>query len=60
MLSAIHDAIVRPLPGAKMGPSLAETWRESVDGLIYEFRLRRGLTFHRGGSHRSQEIRTGS
>jgi len=31
MLYAIHDAMVRPLPGAKMGASLAESWRESPD-----------------------------
>src|SRR2546425_4485156 len=27
MLYAIHDAMVRPLPGAKMGASLPESWR---------------------------------
>ncbi len=45
---AIHDALVRPLPGQKMGASLAESWTESADGLVYEFRLRRGLKFHNG------------
>jgi peptide/nickel transport system substrate-binding protein len=39
---------VRPLPGQKIGASLAESWKESPDGLTYEFRLRRGLTFHNG------------
>src|SRR5512143_1560983 len=48
VLYAIHDALVRPLPGQKMGPSLAESWSESPDGLVYEFRLRRGLKFHNG------------
>src|SRR5690242_21586440 len=48
VLYAIHDALVRPLPGQKMGPSLAESWTESADGLVYEFRLRRGLKFHNG------------
>src|SRR5207247_6114701 len=48
MLYAIHDALVRPLPGQKMGPSLAESWTESSDGLTYEFKLRRGLKFHNG------------
>src|ERR1051325_10455416 len=33
VLYAIHDALVRPLPGQKMGPSLAEAWTESADGL---------------------------
>src|SRR5579864_6913090 len=40
MLYAIHDALVRPYPGQKMGPSLAESWQESEDGLTYEFKLR--------------------
>src|SRR5271165_2594757 len=35
MLYAIHDALVRPYPGQKMGPSLAESWTESEDGLSY-------------------------
>src|SRR3989475_3226488 len=45
---AIHDALVRPLPGQKMGASLAESWTESRDGLVYEFKLKRGLKFHNG------------
>src|SRR5262245_4416156 len=45
---ALHDAMVRPLPGAKMGHSLAESWTESPDGLVYEFKLREGLRFHNG------------
>src|SRR5438105_3678083 len=48
VLYAVHDALVRPLPGQKMGPSLAESWKESPDGLTYEFKLRRGLKFHNG------------
>src|SRR5436309_14910763 len=48
MLYALHDALVRPLPNQKMGASLAESWTESPDGLVYEFKLRRGLKFHNG------------
>ena len=29
MLYALHDALVRPLPGQKMGTSLAESWTET-------------------------------
>src|SRR6266851_2090036 len=47
VLYAVHDALVRPLPGQKMAPSLAESWTESPDGLVYEFKLRRGLKFHK-------------
>src|SRR5438105_7110960 len=45
MLYAIHDALLRPLPGQKIGNSLAEVWTESADKRVYEFKLRRGLTF---------------
>src|SRR5215470_15682441 len=48
MLYAIHDALVRPYPGQKMGPSLAESWKESPDGKLYEFKLRKNLKFHNG------------
>src|SRR5512144_394796 len=48
MLYALHDALVRPLPGQKLGASLAESWTESPDGLRYEFKLRRGMKFHNG------------
>ena len=48
ILYAIHDALVRPYPGHKMGPSLAESWKESPDGKTYEFKLRPGLKFHNG------------
>src|SRR5207245_497476 len=57
VLYAIHDALVRPLPGQKMGPSLAESWTESPDGLTYEFKLRRGLKFHNGDPVTSDDVR---
>jgi len=48
MLYALHDGLVRPLPGKKLAASLAESWTESPDGLVYEFKLRRGIRFHNG------------
>src|SRR3989449_6557338 len=57
MLYAIHDAMVRPLPGAKMGASLAESWRESPDGLTYEFKLRPGLKFHNGDPVTAEDVK---
>jgi peptide/nickel transport system substrate-binding protein len=41
VLYAIHDALVRPLPGQKMAPSLAESWTESADRLRRDI-VRRG------------------
>jgi peptide/nickel transport system substrate-binding protein len=40
ILYALHDGLLRPLPGERMGNSLAESWTESPDGLVYEFKLR--------------------
>src|SRR5438128_3132992 len=45
ILFALHDAMVRPLPGQKMGLGLAEAWTESAGGLTIEFQLRRGMKF---------------
>jgi peptide/nickel transport system substrate-binding protein len=47
-LYALHDALVKPLPGKSMGPSLAESWTVSADGLVYDFALRKGAKFHNG------------
>src|SRR5215813_5820445 len=47
-LYALHDALIKPMPQGLLTPSLAETWTESPDGLVYEFKLREGVTFHNG------------
>jgi len=47
-LYALHDALVKPMPGNAWAPSLAESWTMSKDGLVYEFVLRRGVRFHNG------------
>ncbi len=57
MLYAIHDAVLRPLPGQKIGNSLAETWTESPDGRVYEFKLRRGLRFHNGDPLTAEDVK---
>src|SRR3989442_194151 len=57
VLYAVHDALVRPLPGQKMGASLAESWTESRDGLVYEFKLRRGLRFHNGDPITAEDVK---
>ena len=57
VLYAIHDALVRPYPGQKMGPSLAESWQESEDGKTYEFKLRPGLKFHNGDPVTTEDVK---
>ena len=48
VLQALHDAVVKPMPGKNMAPSLAESWTVSPDGRVYEFVLRKGAKFHNG------------
>ena len=56
-LYAIHDALIKPLPGNDMAPCLAESWTESPDGLVYEFKLREGLTFHNGDPFTAEDVK---
>jgi peptide/nickel transport system substrate-binding protein len=48
VLYALHDALVKPMPGNINTPSLAESWTQSKDGITYEFVLRKGVKFHNG------------
>jgi peptide/nickel transport system substrate-binding protein len=57
ILYALHDALVRPYPPHKMGPSLAESWKESPDGKTYEFKLRPGLKFHNGDPLTTEDVK---
>jgi peptide/nickel transport system substrate-binding protein len=56
-LYALHDALIKPLPGNDMAPCLAESWRESPDGLTYEFKLREGLRFHNGDPFTGEDVK---
>ena len=57
LLYALHDALVRPLPGQRIGASLAESWKESPDGLVYEFKIRKGVKFHNGDPVTSEDVK---
>lgn len=54
---ALHDALVKPMPGNPMAPSLAESWTESPDKLIYEFKLRKGVKFHNGDPFTAEDVK---
>ena len=56
ILYALHDAVVRPLPGERMAPALAASWTESPDGRVYEFKLRQGLRFHNGDLCTAEDV----
>ena len=48
VLYAVHDALVKAMPGQPMAPSLAQSWTVSEDGRVYEFLLRPNIRFHNG------------
>jgi peptide/nickel transport system substrate-binding protein len=54
---ALHDALVKPMPGNPMAPSLAEFWTLSEDQQTYEFKLREGLSFHNGDPFTAEDVK---
>ncbi len=57
IMYALHDAMVKPMPGNPMAPSLAESWSVSRDGLVYEFVLRNGAKFHNGEPVTAEDVK---
>ena len=57
VMYALHDAMVKPLPGNPLAPSLAESWKTSPDGLAYEFVLRNGTRFHNGDPVTAEDVK---
>jgi ABC-type transport system substrate-binding protein len=56
MMYALHDALVKPMPGNFMANSLAESWSMSEDRLVYEFTLRKCLKFHNGDPFTAEDV----
>ena len=57
VLYAVHDAVVKPMPGNPLAPSLAESWTAAKDGLSYEFVLRKGVVFHNGDPFTAEDVK---
>ena len=57
VLYAVHDALVRPMPAGLMTPSLAESWSESKDHLVYTFNLRKNARFHNGDPVTAEDVK---
>ena len=57
LLYALHDAMVKPMPGKAMAPSLAESWSVTPDGLVYEFVLRKTARFHNGDPVVAEDVK---
>ena len=57
ILYALHDAVMKPMPGKGMAPSLAESSSTSPDGLVYDFVLRSGARFHTGDPVTAEDVK---
>ena len=57
VLYAMHDALVKPMPGNAMTPCLAESWTVSADQRTYEFKLREGVKFHNGDPFTAEDVK---
>jgi peptide/nickel transport system substrate-binding protein len=57
VLYAVHDALVKPLPGGLNTPSLAESWQESRDHLSYTFTIRKNARFHNGEPVTAEDVK---
>ena len=57
VLYAVHDALVKPMPAGENTPSLAESWSQSKDGLVYEFVLRKNAKFHNGDPVTAEDVK---
>jgi len=57
VIYALHDALLKPMPGDAMTPSLAESWSSGKDGLSYEFVLRKNARFHNGEVVTAEDVK---
>src|SRR5690349_19005359 len=57
VLYALHDAMVKPMPGNNQAPCLAESWAMSEDGLTADFTLRDGVKFHDGEPVTAEDVK---
>src|SRR5215470_11306728 len=57
VLYALHDAMVKPMPGKALAPSLAESVKVSEDGRTYDFVIRDGAVFHNGDPVTSADVK---
>jgi len=57
VLYALHDAMVKPMPGEALAPSLCESFTASEDGLTYDFVLRKGAKFHNGDPVTTEDVK---
>ncbi len=53
---ALHDALVKHMPGKTFAPSLAESYEIAPDNKSANFKLRQGIKFHDGQPVTSEDV----
>jgi peptide/nickel transport system substrate-binding protein len=51
-----HDALLKAMPDGVYTPCLAESWTNSPDFRVYEFKLRKGVKFHNGDTMTAEDV----
>ena len=57
VLYALHDAMVKGMPGKAQAPCLAESWSAAADGLSYDFVIRKDAKFHNGEPVTAEDVK---
>src|ERR1700745_1909780 len=57
ILYALHDAMVKPMPGQPFAPCLADSFSAAEDGRSYDFVLRQGVKFHNGDPTAAEDVK---
>src|SRR5437773_3583914 len=57
VMYAVHDAMLKPMPGNMAAPSLAESFTAAEDSLTYDFVLRQGVKFHNGDPVTAEDVK---
>jgi len=57
LLYALHDGLLKPMPGSGSAPSLAESWSMAKDALSADFTLRQGAKFHNGDPVTADDVK---
>jgi peptide/nickel transport system substrate-binding protein len=57
LLYAMHDAVLKAMPGDPMAPCLAESCTMSGDGLSYALSLRKSVKFHNGEELTAEDVK---
>jgi peptide/nickel transport system substrate-binding protein len=57
VLYALHDAMVKPMPGNLNTPCLAESFSSSEDGLTHDFAIRKSAKFHNGEPVTAEDVK---